>query len=149
MNNALITKLQHQSTWRLLFLGLITFGVYWAYYLKRQSSIINEHIEEPQQIPVGFVSAIFVLSYLSLFMLIPYALVEEGHPVEKFSDLLDVVWCIGIIVWGFKARNRMNSLLPHDEVKEYWFSGLWTFLFSPLYFNFKINKLESRLSIEG
>jgi hypothetical protein len=141
LDNELILKLKHQSTWRLFFLGLITFGVYWAHYLKRQNHIINEYLDEPQKIPEGLILAIFVISYVSLFMLVPYFLVEEGHPVEKFSDLLDFVWCIGLLVWGFKARNRMNALSSNEESKNYWFSGLWTFLFSPLYFNFKINKI--------
>lgn len=69
-------------------------------------------------------------------------IVEDGHPVEKVSNLADMICGISIIVWGFKARNRMNQILDSAENDSKWFHGLWTFLFSPLYFNFKINQLN-------
>ena len=81
------------------------------------------------------------LNLLSLVFLVPYLLVEPGHAMEDVSDLADVPANIGFIFWGFAARGRMNRLLSAQPGENRWFHGLWTFLFSPLYFNYKVNAL--------
>ena len=40
----------------------------------------------------------------------------------------------------------MNTLLAATKVEPDWFHGLWTFLFTTLYFNFKINKLNDNFA---
>jgi hypothetical protein len=75
-------------------------------------------------------------------MVIPYNLVEEGHPIEMISDLMDRVWNIMLLVWAFKFRNRMNTQLASTPGQQNWFHGAWVFLFEFLYINFKINKLN-------
>jgi len=142
MKHEIITELKSQSTWKLLGLSLITFFVYVAHYMKRQTKIINEHYEHEDKISDGFVSFILAISYLSLFLFIPYLFVDETHPVAMIDDLVTGVSNIAYIVWGFKARNRMNIILSSEKKTKEWFHGLWTFLFTPLYFNFKINQLN-------
>ena len=44
-----------------------------------------------------------------------------------------------ILVWGFYARNIVNSMSAFTPDDPRWINGLWTFLFSPLHFNYKIN----------
>ena len=89
-----------------------------------------------------------VISYLSLALFIPYLFVEETHPVAALSGLVDFICSVTLIVWGFKARNRMNVILSNSKTDNEWFHGFWTFLFTPLYFNFKVNKLDkSRTSL--
>lgn len=116
--------------------------MYWAHYIKKQSSTINEYLDEVDKIPAGLVTAILIINYISLAMFIPYILVEEGHPVEAVSNLIDFISAIFFLVWGFKARSRMNHLLTNGVSKERWFSGLWTFFFTPLYFNYKVNRIS-------
>jgi len=86
---------------------------------------------------------------VAVILIVPYILVEEGHPVEAISDLLDSVWGILVLIWAFKARNRMNMLLSVTKNDPRWFHGLWTFLFTALYFNFKINKLNENHAEQG
>ena len=45
-NIEIIKSLKDQSTWVLLFLFIITYGVYGAYYVKEKSSIMNSVLEE-------------------------------------------------------------------------------------------------------
>lgn len=142
MKHKIITELKFQSTWKLFGLSLITFFVYGAHYMKRQTKIINEHCDRDDKISEGFVTFVLVISYLSLLLFIAYQFVDETHPVAKISDLVDRVSNIAYLVWGFKARNRMNIILSSEKKTSMWFHGLWTFLFTPLYFNFKINRLN-------
>ena len=144
LHEDLIRNLKSQSTWRLLGLGLITYGVYYAYYIAKQTRVINLQLDEKSQISSAFVTSIFVLSYLSLLLFFGYLLVDEGHPVAVLSNIADRLWMLLIIIWGFSARNRMNTLNSVNSDDQNWFHGLWTFLFSPLYFNYKINVLNSR-----
>lgn len=138
----LVSHLKSQSTWRLVLLSLITLGVYTAHYIKRQTRIINEQLDKKRQIPEVLVATILVLSYVSIILLIPNIMVEEGHPITKICGLLDKLWSLFIIIWAFNARNRMNQLLAVNKGQPHWFHGFWTFLFSPFYFNFKINRLN-------
>ena len=57
------------------------------------------------------------------------------------SSLLGVLWISLLMVWGFQARNRINVYfgLSHEDPR--WFHGFWTLLFTPLYFNYKINTI--------
>lgn len=135
----LIENLRDQSTWRLLGLGLITYGVYFAYYIQKQSKEINAAINSDENIPSGFINSILAMSYVSLALFIAYMFVEEGHPIEGISSSVDMIVSIMLIVWGFKARNRVNACCELNTESSVWFHGLWTFLFSPLYFNYKVN----------
>ena len=148
MKDKIIPKLKYGSTWKLFGLALITSGVYLAHYIKTKTAIINEHCEADERISDSFVTFIMVISYLSLALFIPYLFVEETHPVAALSGLVDSICSVTLIVWGFKARNRMNVILSNSKTDNEWFHGFWTFLFTPLYFNFKVNKLDkSRTSL--
>ncbi len=140
----LIAKLQHQSTWKLLFLGLITYGVYYAFYLDRQTKILNSELEEGQRVSGGFIKAFYVISYVSVALFVLYLCVDTGHPIESASNAMDMVWSIMLIIWGFQVRNRINSVCGFSNKSDDWFHGLWTFLFSPLYFNYKLNVLNEK-----
>ncbi len=139
----IIGKLEWGSTWRLLFLTILTLGIYAAHYIKRQTLIINEYLEDGAEIPIGFVRFLLIYNYFMAAMFVPYLLLlEEGHPAERVIDLLESIWSIWVLMWGFLARKRMNVLLNSSKGMGEWFHGLWTFLFTPLYFNYKINKLN-------
>ena len=106
--------------------------------------MINEHCEENEKISDSFVTFVIVISYVSLGLFFPYLFVDETHPIATMSSLVDKINSVAFIVWGFKARNRMNVILSAKKKENVWFHGLWTFLFAPLYFNFKVNKLNGR-----
>lgn len=142
----ILNSLRRESTWRLFFLGLITLGIYFAYYIKRQTACMNQYLNQEKRISEELVKIILILSYISAIFFIPYILVEEGSPIEAISNLLDTVLEILLVIWAFKARNRMNMLLSATKGSEFWFHGLWTFLFTALYFNFKINKLSTTVT---
>ena len=149
----IVCQLKSQSTWRLFFLSVITLGVYPAHYLKRQTTIINQHLDSERQISEGYVNFILILSYVILILNVPYVLTEEGQtvvlteegaPVEAIINLLDWAWFFFVVNWVFMAINRMNMLLASTK-----FVGLLAFLFSFLYFNYKINDLNKDVAEQG
>jgi hypothetical protein len=137
----LLQELRSQSTWRLLGLGIITVGTYYAHYCARQSRIINQH-SESDLIPEALTILLFALSYISLGLFFGYFLVDDGHPVAIASTVSDKLWMLVVVVWGFYARGAVNKLASFTEDDPRRISGLWTFLFSPLHFNYKINVIN-------
>jgi hypothetical protein len=134
-----IKNLRSQSTWILLGLGIITYGVYFAYYIQRQSKEINTAVSISDKIPSYFIYLIFFMSYLSLALCVAYIAIDDVHGIGVALTLVDRICWFLIIVWGLKARNRVNSLCGLSRESKEWFHGLWTLLFSPLYFNYKVN----------
>jgi len=141
--STLIKELKSQSTWRLFGLSFITYGVYFAYYIAKQTEIINKRVDENSKISPIFVKAIFIASYASLFLFFAYCAVEEGHPIEIISNVADRIWQILVLVWSFQARNRINRNICANPGDANWFHGFWTFLFTALYINYKVNFLNA------
>ena len=137
----LLRELKSQGTWRLFGLGLITLGVYYAHYCARQSRVINRYAGA-EAIPTALVVAIFGLSYVSLALFFGYLFVDEGHPVAVASNVSDKLWMLLLLIWGFYARNRVNAWAGFHAGDRRRIHGLWTFLFTPLHFNYKINVLN-------
>jgi hypothetical protein len=137
----MIQELKSQGTWRLFGLGIITFGTYYAHYCARQSRIINKYAGS-RPIPPEFTTAVLIISYLSLALFLPYLLVDETHPVAIASDVVDKIWIVMIVIWGFLARDRVNTISAFGPGDPRRIHGVWTFLFTPLHFNYKINVLN-------
>jgi hypothetical protein len=142
MKNKIISELKYGSTWKLIGLFLITYGVYGAHYVKTKTSVINEQCQFNERISDAFINFIIVINYVSLALFFPYIFVEDTHPIAGLSGLVDFVAGVTFIVWGFMARKRLNMLLSSSKADGEWFHGAWTFLLSPFYFNFKVNKLS-------
>lgn len=140
-----IEHLRYQSTWRLLALGILTFGVYLAHYMKRQTHVLNTYLGDQDRLSERFVVLFVFLSYVSAALFIPYVLLDERHPVARVSDIVDRVWVVLMIYWGFMARRRINLTCNFAHGTPEWFSALWTFFFTPFYFNYKINSLAERV----
>jgi len=75
-----IANLKDQSTCQLPGLGIITYGVYFAHYIKKQTVKINAELDGNNPISDGFVNVIMFMSYASLALLLVYLSIEEGHP---------------------------------------------------------------------
>ncbi len=137
----LIEKLHHQSTWRLLGLTIITFGVYSAIYIKRQSDIINEYVDEQNRISNVFIFITFMTSIISV-ILMPIYIFGDFQIIDQLSDNLDTIFIILCLVWSFKAKNRLNRILETNQYDANWFNGIWVFMFQNLYINYKINDIQ-------
>jgi hypothetical protein len=143
-NVLLLKELKSQSTWRLLFLSFITLSIYDAYYVKRQSGIINQHIEKTRQIPKGFVIVFYLVSCIAAFLLLPSFLAdgEDLRHIELVSNIFDYIRIFMSVAWALMARSKMDKLLFDNNKENIKFSVLWCLVFSVYYFNFKINKLN-------
>jgi hypothetical protein len=137
----LLPSLRCQSTWALLGLGMITLGVYYGHYCLRQTRVINRHAGR-DLIPPAVAIIALVGQYASLGLFVGYFFVDEHHPIAIASNAADKLSMLPIMVWGFYGRSALNRLLALGEKNPHRLSGLWTFLFSPLHFNYRVNQLN-------
>ncbi len=146
LHNEAIGSLKSESTWQLLGLGIITLGVYFYHYVASQTHQLNYYLSDRQQVPQALLWSIFVTTYTSLALFLWSLFVEDDHPVMHLDLGINLTSSLLLLVWGFYARNRMNLLNQADKHDPAWFHALWTFLLTPLYFNFKINVLNLQLA---
>jgi hypothetical protein len=69
-----VRDLREQSTWSLLGLSIITYGAYTAFYTRRQTLKLNQHLPIGEQIPWLLPNAVVALNLLSLAFFVPYLL---------------------------------------------------------------------------
>ncbi|MDB5822549.1 MAG: hypothetical protein JWR21_1253 [Herminiimonas sp.] len=140
-----VTGLRSQSTWKLLALSLATLGIYTGHYVKNQTNKLNAIPNESGQINLQFVFGVLVFSYVTAAMDFWSFFADDENPVNLLSSVLDVIWAFSMIIWGHKARTIMHRSLSAAKGSGAWFHAGWTFFFSPLYFNYKINVLSENL----
>ena len=137
----IIDELEKESTWKLFLLSVLTLTIYAGHYVCKQSRTINRFSPE-EKIPLGFTNILLILSYTLAFLTVLDLFVVLSERAVMTFTMLNNAWGIMTIFWGFMARKRMNTLLGGRPGDRSWFSGLWTFLFSPYYFNYKLNCLS-------
>lgn len=145
MNVDLIKNLKRHSTLGLMALILVTLNVYFGHYITRQSKLINESIpDESEKISSALMMAILVLGYLGAASSIASVVYKEGT-LLVILGLAHYVWITCLCIWALIAGRKMNTLNSAEEDSEIWFHGFWGMFFTPLYFNFKVNKLNEML----
>lgn len=144
-NKGLITQLQGQSTGLLLLFGLITYGLYWAYYARWQTQKINAEVDDSLKISTFFVHTLFVMSHLSFVFFLIYTFSGEAAANSIMgSQFVDIVRTLMLVVWGLLARDAVNAHCEIKSTDEDWFNGPLSFFFSPLYFNYKVDLLNEK-----
>jgi len=138
-----ITQFKRQSVWVLIGLTIITATIYWPFWLRRQSRLLNQSLPQ-KAIPTWFFPVLIALTILNFGWAIPEVSTDDAPGIIAIGKLLNIADGIFTIVWVFKVRNRLNTLLCFSKNDKTWFGGVWTFLFGILYFQFKINRLKAQ-----
>ena len=141
MNTDAIRALKLQPTLQLFVLGCLTLGLYYAHYAARRSRVMNTFLRERDRIAPSFIVLLYGVGYLSAAVFIATLFFPDHGPLADLDFALGLGWGLTLLAWSFVARNRMNRLNAARPGDPSWFHGFWTFLFSPLYFNYKINTL--------
>ncbi|WP_026970780.1 DUF4234 domain-containing protein [Aliagarivorans marinus] len=142
--------LYSMSTWQLFFYTLFTLGVYAGYYVRQLSNKINTLEHDLPPIGQRLVDSIFIVGWLSpvtYFLAINFS---DQPAYLMLDDAHSLIFGVLLLVWAFQARNRLNrafNFLPSD--RQLWFHGLWTFVFTDLYINYRINQIVESINAEN
>ena len=137
----LIRELKWKSSWLFVGLQFITFGIYAAHYIKKQTAKINDRLRKDEAISDIFVVSIFAITYLYTALSLYFHDGPTEDLVFEGIAIIGLMQFIMLIIWSFMARNRMNkicSLKCSDE--------LWTFCFPVFYFNYRVNELNEKIA---
>jgi len=106
-----------RSTWAVIGLSLITFGIYSLYYYFATHEEMKQHSGEGVGGAIGLVLAIFTLGLVTPFLLPNevgnlYARQGRPRPVSATTGLWVLLGCfilIGPLVWMIKTNGALNA----------------------------------------
>jgi len=129
-----IFQFKRFSAWGVFGLGIITLGIYTAYWLVSRSTTTNA-IHENKISPT--LTSIFIgttiLSFLS-------GLLGESDIAVAASILITLAYLVSYVMVAFKLRNRLREMMEEGSTQSSPLSGVLTFLFSAIYLQYKINQ---------
>lgn len=138
-------ELKRTSVILLIFLTVITAGIYYPIWFLKRRNVINS-LQSKEKLNSGvFIFAIVVFSISLLVALISGACEELGEMytakgLDAFSRILDLVAGITLLVQCFKVRRIFNEHFNIHLKRVIAFSGVATFFFQIYYLQYKVNR---------
>ena len=154
-----IQHLKNQGTLSLVILTPLTLGIYLARYISRQTGLINTGRSLNRQISSTMVAALLGFTYISamltiLMWIVMYVIFLNADALDPIltlvfsaNDLTHYMAYTLTLIWSFLFRDRLHEDLNSPPDSDLWFDASWTFLFGPMYLNYKINKIFSQSEI--
>jgi hypothetical protein len=129
------TQLQKKSVLLMIFLTIITYGIYIpVWFLNRKNAFNNLNSKEKiSKGPIIFVLVLFIISAIILIPSILFTGTEIGAMIDMVDSAINLVGGITMLVVAFKVRRIMNE---HYKTN---LSVAATFFFSFYYLQYKIN----------
>jgi hypothetical protein len=135
-----IHEFRQQRVLVLIGLTIITFGIYQAMWFARQARTINRFMIW-DRISETWIAIVY-LFIIGDSVLDIYRWFYSDNVLNYVSFVMSCAVAVVLIIASFKVRGRMERLLHIRPGSELWFSVLWTLLFTQLYLQYKINKLQ-------
>jgi len=135
-----IKNMKSVNIFLMIFLSVITFGIYPVYWFYNKSKEVNGLY------PIRKISNKFLNFFLFFFIIDPginiidylqRALINETV-IKLSSNIIGFM----LLFWVFFIRNRMNAIIGAKPSDQQWFKGVLTFFFNLFYIQHKINKLN-------
>lgn len=138
----IIALMKSQSTWRLYFFSMFSLGIYTAYYIQQQSQKLAQ-IPNMPLISSNFLNSTIAAYGVSALLTVASFFVPPEHALNLSSTVFALISNLMALLWAFQMRQRLNTCLELSPKYADWFHGGWTFLFTALYINYKINQLDA------
>jgi Domain of unknown function (DUF4234) len=127
------------SAWFVLFLTWLTLGIYQVYWVYTRGRITNR-ILPGGGVPLGLTIALVILFCANLVVSFASGANPENDHLQMLRFLFGVAQWIVHLVWIFTFRDVLREISNKPAV-----SGVMTFFFSQLYFQYKINEFIDEL----
>ena len=129
--NKPILNFDRFSAWGVFFLCLITLGIYAIYWLVSRTNKANALAKHQvnQNLVYGYI-ALYVINIAVAFTSIP----------EVFSSIISIITFIVGLVFIFSLRASLKELINEGSNEPVHLSGILTFFFYAIYFQYKINE---------
>jgi len=135
---AALTEFRVQNVWLVLLLTFITLGIYAVFWMRRQNATINMLRPDLKATPL-FGNLVLAVAFISAGLDIA-SMISSASSVDGASSILDRIFGLMVLVLSFQVRSGFNFLMGAQKGDANWVSGLWTWLFSVVYLQYKLNK---------
>ncbi len=127
------------SAWGVFGLAMVTFGIYYTYWLYSRTKILNR-LTPADPIPSGLgIAAILLMACTIAFEIARGAYGDDGF-IRVVASVASLTSSAANLIWVFMFRNRLNQHSQAQPRRGYWVYGLPTFFLQPLYLQYKINE---------
>ncbi|MDK9684319.1 DUF4234 domain-containing protein [Pseudoalteromonas shioyasakiensis] len=129
--NKPILNFDRFSAWGVFFLSLITLGIYSIYWLVSRANKANALAKHQvnQNLIYGYI-AIYAINFVLAFTDIS----------EVLSAIASIISLIVGLVFIFSLRTSLKELINEGSNEPVHLSGILTFFFYAIYFQYKINE---------
>lgn len=127
-----ILQLKRFSTWAVLALNMITQGIYGAYWLSSRTNQLNKILDNKISTTPSMVYLVTVIAMLFLNMIAEENL--DGAVLILFLVVF-ISFIVSYVMTVFKMKAALEEIMPSKSL-----GGAMTFLFSSVYFQYKINE---------
>lgn len=135
---AALDSFRVQSVWLVLFLTLITLGIYAVLWLRRQNKTLSM-VRPDLKVTLLYGNIVLAVAFLSAGLDIA-SWINSAQSLDTASSGLDRIFSIMTLILSFQVRNGFNILLRAQKGDARWFSGVYTWFFSVAYLQYKLNK---------
>lgn len=123
------------GTWKLLGLAIITGGMFFIYWMKKMTELVEAFSGKRVWEDNIFIIYLFVWVLLSLFP-------DSYDPDGVTGLLLLVFWLCMWIQWSFSMRREITLYaITKLGMSEYKMNAFYTFIFNVYYINYCLNDL--------
>ena len=127
------------SAWGVAGLTIITFGIYYMYWLYSRTTKLNNVVENKVPMWLGYLSIVSYLFYMAMNM-IPESSIASLTVVFGILSVV-LVYIVSYYWWLYAVRSRITVLANDSNFK---IGGIKTFFFQPLYLQYKINQYHDQ-----
>lgn len=131
-----ILEMKRFSAWGVFFLSIVTFGIYYIYWLISRGNQINK-ISKGSQVKMNMLY-IYLAFYIGSIIL--SAVAGEDTTLDLASSLLSLIGAVFYIIGAFSFRRVIEEVASVGSNEPVKLGGILTFFFSSLYFQYKINE---------
>ena len=138
-------QIPKMNVFLMFILTIVTYGIYYPVWCLRRMQWINS-LSSNRKLGYGLPTFILVAYCISAFILLLVLVTEDVYLVDildMFDWLLSLAGIIVLLVIAFKIRRILLEHFNENLGLGINISGALTFLFTFLYLQYKMNRLES------
>ena len=144
LNPQALSGMKRINIFLMLFLTLVTLGIYPAYWYFVKVRQINKLYPN---YPVNSIFFTFFLIFYALYYVLQFLPGNGGHASGDDAPNPSVVTITSVafitqFIMVFMMRNRINAIVGAKPRDKYWVNGWLTFFFHLYYIQYKINQIK-------
>jgi hypothetical protein len=135
----IINALPRLTTWAVIGLSIITFGLYSIYWLYNRTQKLNGVLSEELKIPNWTIMGAMISYTFYIGLSVAVTFIPD---LAVLSGVFGVVYFVLFIIWVYKFRGAINTLTDTQRGDQVWIGPILTFFINIYYFQYKINQIH-------